>query len=170
MKTASFYLKSFRHGRKKQIATKIAKSTTTTPIYLSEGGMFLAKLRVRFFCLYFSGNLWGMWEHCEKFHQMTIAHCFYRLFSMCVVFLVGSFKIPTIWSQPLRFASIRILRHVDWGISIMNSWKCRKGINIVYETISNFEKHGTKQIFVALLVWKLYDNNDNSNRFDAEIN
>ena len=46
--------------------------------------MFLAKLRVRFFCLYFAGNLLGMWKHYGKFHQMTIAHCFYRLFSMCV--------------------------------------------------------------------------------------
>ena len=42
-------------------------------------GMFLAKLRVRFFCLYFSGNLWGMWEHYGEFHEMTIAHCFYQL-------------------------------------------------------------------------------------------
>ena len=78
---------------KKRIATNIAKSTTTTTIHLFKGGMFLAKLRVRFFCLYFSGNLLGMWEHYRKFHQMTIAHCFYRLFSMCVACIVGLFLV-----------------------------------------------------------------------------
>ena len=100
----------------------MAKSTTTTPIHLSEGGMFLAKLRVRFFCLYFSGNLWGMWEHCEKFHQMTIAHCFYRLFSMCVI-LVIFLSFQDKWLIGLEIGGCRSVIMLNLLFPIIRRWR-----------------------------------------------
>ena len=139
MKTATFYLESFRHGRKKHIATKIAKSTTTTPIHLSEGGMFLAKLRVRFFCLYFSGNLLGMWEHYGKFHQMTIAHCFYRLFSMCGIYS----KVECVWPNLKLdfFAHSFPAIYGVYGNTIesFSRWPLRTALTDCFQTVRGFK-------------------------------